>query len=83
MNRTLNIGFSPTKVLDLKPVGLDEHAQVGIVGAGVQILETGIYVIPLADPAFGLIGGVDDSTLPEIPLWWKNNAFKREQNSAG
>ena len=38
---------------DLEPVRLEEEAQFGVVVPRVQVLQTRVGVIPLADPAFG------------------------------
>lgn len=37
----------------LPPVGLEEHQKVGVIGAGVEVLQAGLGIIALADPAFG------------------------------
>ena len=38
---------------NLEPVGLQEQAELGVVVAGVEILEARVFVVSLADPAFG------------------------------
>ena len=43
---------------DLPPVRLEEHPEFGVVVAGVEVLEAGVGVEALTDPAFGLaLGG--------------------------
>ena len=39
------------------PVRLQEHAQHGVVVAGAQVLQAGVGVVTLADPAFAFGGG--------------------------
>lgn len=51
-----------TLLLDLKPIGLDEEGEFWVIVAGVEILQARVFVVSLADPAFGLNrgGGVID-----------------------
>jgi hypothetical protein len=46
------VGADPA-LLHLEPVGLQEQPQLGVVVAGVEILEARVFVETLADPAFG------------------------------
>ena len=46
------VGADPA-LLHLEPVGLQEQPQLGVVVAGVEILEARVFVVTLADPAFG------------------------------
>ncbi len=42
---------------DLPPVGLEEHQKVGVVVAGVEILQPRLGIIALADVAVAFGGG--------------------------
>lgn len=60
----------------LKPVGLDEDAQFGVVVAGVQVLQAGVGIVALADEAFGFgdVGGID-SIISDRAKWLVGGAF--------
>ena len=52
---------------NLEPVGLQEQAELGVVVAGVEILEARVFVVTLADPAFGFrqsLGGRKPGRFP-------------------
>jgi len=40
----------------IKPIGLDEQAEAGVIVAGVEVLQARIGVETLAGVAFGLVG---------------------------
>lgn len=55
----IGVSVGPDALLcDLEPVWLQEQPQLGVVVAGVEVLQACVGVEALADPAFGFGGGV-------------------------